>query len=426
MSDGIHLNNNILKVQPEETPTETQEETPEETQEDLVDELSVNKSKNKCIKNGRYELINQIGAGAFSKVYKAIDHKTNKNVAVKIQHSGKYYNECAKDEINILKKLTKACRRKKTVNPPVINLLGSFRYKKHYVMVFPLYGDDLHSLKKRLFFENKRLPMTVIKHIFRQILRGCMFTHSIGLVHTDIKCENVLLQKPVDEIDLDKFPIEDFKVILTDYGTACEEDDHHTEYIQTLEMRSPEALFNGDWDYKVDIWSLGCLLFELLTYNTLFSLSSNPFPHYQIHDELSSEEEAYNPDSTSELPNKKRRKKDYSEESDEDSDDEDDFDLYLLLFKIQSLLGKPPLKPFESSVDFSTYYWCNVKEEVGYLKYYNNDTINHRPMRQILQKDYGYGKKIIKQVEPFMLKMLNWDPKKRSTAYELLQDPFMQ
>jgi serine/threonine protein kinase len=384
-------------------------------------EIESNKSfKPKFIKNKRYKLTKLIGGGAYSRVYEGLDRKNNKTVAIKMQHSGKYYNNCAKQEIKILRKITKGSKQKKTVTPPVIQLLTSFKLKKHYVMVFPLFGDDLHALKRRLFFEGKRLPLVVVKHIFKQVLRACMFTHTSGIVHTDIKCENVLLNKKVKDIDLEKFPLDDFKVVLTDFGTATEDEDHYTEYIQTLEMRAPEAIFNGDWDFKVDVWSLGCLLFELLTLNTLFSLSSNPFPHYRKYDELSSDEEAFDNEKTNTDNN-------YSEDSiNNEVDDEDEFDLYLLLFKIQSLLGKPPLKPFESTLDFKSYYWCNDEEGLGYLKYFHNDTIMLRPMRQILIKDYGCSKKTVKQVEPFIMKMLQWNPKKRPTVYELLEDSFFK
>ena len=278
-------------------------------------------------------------------------------------------------------------------------------------MIFPLFGGDLYGLFNRLHFENKKLPLSIIKHIFRQVLQAIKFTHSINIIHTDLKAENILLQKPINEIDTDKFPIEDFNIILTDYGNACYDYEHFSDYIQTLELRAPEAMLGKKWDSKVDIWTLGCLFFELLTYNTLFSLSSNPLPHFS-DDSLSSENKEFtNNDS----------------ETDESEDEnEDDFVCFLLLFKIQSLLGEIPLKTFEKCEFFNKYYWSNVKENVGQLKYYHKDTIGYRNMRQILQKDYNYGKKIVKSLDEFINKMLVWDPKKRLTAHELLHDSFLQ
>lgn len=62
----------------------------------------------------------------------------------------------------------------------------------------------------------------------------------------------------------------DFTIKLCDMGNACYIDKHFSDIIQTREYRSPEVLLNADYDTSADMWSLGCMVFELVTGDYLF------------------------------------------------------------------------------------------------------------------------------------------------------------
>ena len=62
----------------------------------------------------------------------------------------------------------------------------------------------------------------------------------------------------------------DFTIKLVDMGNACYIDNHFSDIIQTREYRSPEVIMNGDYDTSADMWSLACMVFELVTGDYLF------------------------------------------------------------------------------------------------------------------------------------------------------------
>ena len=76
--------------------------------------------------------------------------------------------------------------------------------------------------------------------------------------------------KPLSFNDVERMQEEDKQVKLCDMGNACYIDKHYSEIIQTREYRSPEVIMNGDYDESADVWSLACMIFELVTGDYLF------------------------------------------------------------------------------------------------------------------------------------------------------------
>eukprot|EP00439_Symbiodinium_sp_Y106_P051207 s1844_g6.t2 len=113
------------------------------------------------------------------------------------------------------------------------------------------------------------------------------FLHDLSLTHTDLKPENILLQSR-EAARVSFFPRSEFQppseryrnlpyarpasnsIKLIDFGNATYVDMHHSSIIQTRQYRSPEVILQIGWSEKADIWSLGCILFELYTGNVLF------------------------------------------------------------------------------------------------------------------------------------------------------------
>ncbi|TFK63185.1 kinase-like protein [Pluteus cervinus] len=163
--------------------------------------------------DGRYVVVRKLGWGHFSTVWLAQDTKLNRHVALKVVKSAPRYTETALDEIKLLQRLITSSNppiqpTSDNPNPPlspsqshpgrshVISFLDHFRHKgpngTHVCMVFEVLGENLLGLIKR--HQNKGVPMYLVKQIAKQILLGLDYMHRCcGVIHTDLKPENVLI-----------------------------------------------------------------------------------------------------------------------------------------------------------------------------------------------------------------------------------------
>jgi len=147
-------------------------------------------------KDGKYTVVRKLGWGHFSTVWLSRDNISGKHVALKVVRSAPHYTETAVDEIKLLKKVVEA-----NPNHPgkkhVVSLLDSFEHKGpngiHVCMVFEVLGENLLGLIKR--WNHRGIPMLLVKQITKQVLLGLDYLHrECGVIHTDLKPENVLIE----------------------------------------------------------------------------------------------------------------------------------------------------------------------------------------------------------------------------------------
>ena len=201
--------------------------------------------KNRLILNSdfnidnRYQILNNLGKGAFSDVYKCKDHKNNNIVAIKVIRNERRFHRCAYDENKLYEKIQK---NSNCVN--VINLQRFFTFNNDLFFVFEIHGISLYN-----YYQDSDNIINM-KDFSKQILEGLVYLHNFNIIHGDLKPENILIKDNI------------LKII--DLGSSFEEKENkYNNYVQSRWYRSPEVLFNYPITRKIDVWSYGCIIYEL-------------------------------------------------------------------------------------------------------------------------------------------------------------------
>ncbi|KAL5110794.1 Dual specificity tyrosine-phosphorylation-regulated kinase 3 [Taenia crassiceps] len=215
----------------------------------------------------RYECIRSLGKGSFGNVILVIDHKEGKECALKVVRRDIRFTTQAKEEIAILELLQKS-----NPNPkgswdhfPIVKLLEHFMFRDHMCLSFELLGCSLYDLIKDK--KDQGLPRDRVRRLMASVLNGLTYVWKAGIIHCDLKPENVLLVSRAT--DGGPGAIRDLVKII-DFGSSCFVGKQCYPYIQSRFYRAPEVIMRLDYSQPIDMWSFGCLVFEMIRGYPLF------------------------------------------------------------------------------------------------------------------------------------------------------------
>ncbi|KAK4684777.1 serine/threonine-protein kinase RCK2, partial [Tremellales sp. Uapishka_1] len=241
-----------------------------------------------------FTLIEKMGDGAFSNVYKAVERKTGRKVAVKVvrkyelnssQNGNKHLNPNFKkktrvtERANILKEVQ---IMRGTDHPGIVKLISFSESDEHYFLVLELMegGELFHQIVKLTYFSE-----SLSRHVITQVADGIRYLHEErGVVHRDIKPENLLFDRipiipsrnPISrQYDEEKEDEGEFRpgiggggigrVKIADFGLSKIVWDEQTMTpCGTVGYTAPEIVKDERYSKSVDMWALGCVLYTLL------------------------------------------------------------------------------------------------------------------------------------------------------------------
>ncbi|CAL6371322.1 unnamed protein product [Bathycoccus prasinos] len=245
----------------------------------------------------RFEVKETLGSGTFGRVVKCVDHDVRshdenagqkRSVAIKIIKNKEEYRIQARTELAVLEAIESArIARMKRNAECVVRAIEHFNFRTHACIVFELLHCNLYEwmVDQRFTGASERVCKTVAK----QLARALSFLKSLGIIHCDVKPENILLERRSETVSANPlskvssypstaragFPSStqkydagngnNIRVKLIDFGSSCfAHVPRIYPYVQSRFYRAPEVMLRDrEYDQSIDMWSFACVLAEL-------------------------------------------------------------------------------------------------------------------------------------------------------------------
>ncbi|ELP89782.1 serine/threonine protein kinase ppk15, putative [Entamoeba invadens IP1] len=203
----------------------------------------------------QYRIVDKLGHGTFGQVFQCVELSTKRTFALKILKNKKAYFRQGLLEISTLTILNSIYDKDAKF---LVKMTDHFLYSGHLCIVQELLGPNLYQVIKEA--RVRGMNVDTIRNITRQILEGVSLMTEAGIVHCDLKPENVLIgQNGAKVIDL---------------GSACFQNYTLYSYIQSRHYRAPEIALGMKYSCSIDMWSVGCIVAEMFLGIPLFPANS--------------------------------------------------------------------------------------------------------------------------------------------------------
>lgn len=303
----------------------------------------------------RFIIQKLLGQGTFGKVVACYDKINRETVAIKIIRNIPKYRDAAKIELRVLTTLKKFDNENRN---HCIHLRECFDFRGHICIVTDLLKISLYD-----FMENNKFipyPGSHIQAISKQLIRSVTYFHDLNLIHTDLKPENILLHEDSyqrkqlrsstiissymnlnagnDKRVSEKVPkmlkvLNNPLIQIIDFGSAIFDDEYHSSIVSTRHYRAPEIVLGVGWSFPCDMWSVGCILVELVIGEPVFRTHDN-LEHLAMIEKIVGQKidkdmvrfskQKENECGLKYFTNEYRRSFDYSDEEEEDESNDGD------------------------------------------------------------------------------------------------------
>lgn len=198
------------------------------------------------------------------------------------RHRHNYHNDHHKDShkssyLANLNEITEAGRRL------CVQMLDWFDYHGHICLLFEMLGRSVFDFMKMNHYQP--YPFEHVRAITAQLTLAVNFLHENKITHTDLKPENILFVNDAYDIEYPNnklnnkvkqyIVVKDPTIRLIDFGSATFDHEHHSKVVSTRHYRAIEVILELGWSQPCDVWSIGCILFELYTGITMFQTHDN-------------------------------------------------------------------------------------------------------------------------------------------------------
>lgn len=204
----------------------------------------------------RYKIHNKLGNGQYGNVIRATDMKDQSECAIKIIKNTVRHVDMCKREVNILVRLLNNLKINIDEKEKIVLIKKEFYFRNHWCIVTELYYMNLYQYKCNYGSFSEYQIVSICKDLFS----GLKYLKSNNIIHADLKPENIFLyDKNANNVVIGDFGLSMYNLSLK-YNTN----------VQTMWYRCPEVIFNITFDFNIDIWSLGAIIYELVTNVELF------------------------------------------------------------------------------------------------------------------------------------------------------------
>jgi serine/threonine protein kinase len=288
-------NQNQEQNQEQKQTKETKEEETNE-KEEKVEEKTITRISDRATllkyfgsqttQKSHIDKIKWLGRGAFCSVYKLHGYLT-KNPNEIFSFAGKFISSQASCKKQAITNFFAECHILENLHHKNIITLFAYHQRKHYIYL-PLYDCSLADIRHDF---RSKVNEPAIKHILFQILSGVHYLHNNNIIHRDIACKNILLSLPQDNVNTSIAKISE--IVISDFGAAIRipaNESKLNSWVTTPSYAAPEInniISNGPITKAIDLWSVGCLMADLLTGTEFFNSHKFqtlkiPVAHYDV------------------------------------------------------------------------------------------------------------------------------------------------